>query len=180
MAYLYVGAAKPKLTAAADDGAGPAIKGGLLRKTDDRWELVTTDSFVCAVVQLSISTDDGPDPVEGWLPPPAVRRLSRKGAAFRAHADRVEVFDQEATAEGVWSCERDRHVRFPDATGFWPDETNPLAVVRLDAQLLKRLADSLGTNGLCITVFGPRKPVLVESTHGNRGLIMPIAPSDDK
>lgn len=176
MGYLVIppGSELHKGTWGDSDKPRPALEGALLRQAEDKhWELVVSDSYVCAIVRLELVDDKTPEPVAGFVHKAALKAIAQEGA-FRATESRIEAFRQGDENERRL-FRRESVAKFPKVDPLWSKDGTPIVTLGLNARLLKNLADSLGSDELRLTIMGPLKAIEVvpNMASNGRGLIMP-------
>lgn len=175
MSYLTIPErCRSRATLSADESR-PALCDAMLRERDGQWELLGTDSYICSVVQLEEIKDDQPGPVAGVVPRDALAALAFfKDWRFRAAEGDIKLLNGA-------TFPRTEPGKYPNLDKLWPD-AEPIARIGISTELLKRLADSLGSTDLELVITSPTSPVAcrpldaLEAKYvGDRkGLIMPI------
>lgn len=175
MSYLVIPARCKPRAPLSEDESRPALCEAMLREKDGHWELIGTDSYICSVVQLEEVKDDQPGPVAGVIPRAALDALALfNDWRFYAAESEIKLFNGA-------TFPRTEPSKYPNLDKLWPD-AEPIARIGISTELLKRLADSLGSTDLELVVTSPTGPVACRPLNAHeaayvgdrKGLIMPI------
>ena len=170
------------------DGTRPIIQHAFLRRRDDEYWLLATDSYVAVAINVR---GEG-QLIDGFIPVGALRLMERGQDAEQISATAWKV----STPDGQVTFDIEDRVRgareFPnfDQYGLWEKpqvddkalsqraKGDPFAV-GINPDLMKKIADGLGANGYgCrFEIAAPLKPIRVtplQATGDRVGLQMPI------
>lgn len=171
--------------AASKDVSRHSITEPYLDITDGKGVLVSTNGQTLVTVPVELSPDD----VAGYVSL-AVLKAARKAAPRSDTADIALAGKTAALADGTTMPRTALDYQFPNWRAVVPEQyTAPAAVIALDAKLLWELAQSMGTQGVCLTIKDGESAILVSpagagrsgeirpANDGSRGVLMPIRKS---
>lgn len=176
MSFLVVPNGSKPHKAVSTDVSRPLLCSALLRKREDVWELVTTNSYECAIVKLEVVKDDRQEPVPGLISRRALRAIVHAGNGFHTTEDTVRVLDSMGKATGDLFDRPKSDQAFPDVDRLFTEDP-PAARVAFSLRQLTKLAAGLGTDVVELEVDpNPLKVIRVRSltSEDHRGLLMPI------
>lgn len=172
-------------SAASKDAARHVIGETYLDITDGKGQLVATDGRILAAVPVEIEPGD----VAGYVSAAclkAARKLSGRSDTARVGLNGVASFADGSTMPRTVDNANSQFPNWRQVVAA-PYET-PAMVIRFDALLLWNLAQAMGTQGVCLTIAAPDKPIQVSpnscgpfgdtlrpACDDARGVIMPIS-----
>jgi len=170
------------------DATRPTLTHAELRQADTGdWELCATDSYQLA--RVALIRDDSSDitePVAGSISADALKAIEKSGG-FRATETTIEPCDRNGLPTGATFARTDAG-QFPRWDSLEPDNGAQPFSIGVDAELLFRLAQSLGSkerSGVRVKLTfvtgpdgnpNPVRPITVRplTDNGSSGLLMPV------
>lgn len=195
MAYAVLPAGAKPSKSASKDTTRPAMEGAELVKTDDGFELQTTNSYQLARVPLEVR-DESKEPAltPGPISLDALKAIEKRGAGGFTANGVVEPVNEYGAKVGVAFVREERTGRWPNFDGLDPEQNGTLTLC-FDIAQLAAVAAALGASG-------PQEPVMLQidpaqaipNGDGNahylksmvvqvgrngakRGLLMPVRPN---